>query len=221
MRPLQQLEPAAARRPDASPQQPYGRSRQLHRHPGPLYLLVIALTAALTACGDPQQVIASGAIGAEGRSGDILLRGVRVAAPPQPQYPAGADADVWLTLLNEGRQPDTLTGVSSPAASSVVIRSDDDCDGTPTVVSSLTLPPASSRPGPANSDNPSTTAPFESYSLRLVGLTREVLAGTTISLTFQFQRAPAVTLDVPVRPRQEQANPGHLCDSASTAPSSS
>ena len=185
-----------------------------------MFMLVIALAAGLTGCGDPQQVVASGAIGAEGRSGDILLRGVRVAAPPQPRYPAGANADVWLTLLNEGRQSDTLTGVSSPDADTVVIRTDDDCDGTATTVSSLSLPAADTLPGPVHSDNPSTTRPFESYSLRLVGLTRDVPAGTTVSLTFQFQGAPAVTLEVPVRPRQDQTQPGHLCGSPAASPSS-
>jgi copper(I)-binding protein len=180
----------------------------------------MVLTATLAGCGDPQQVVASGAIGAEGRTGDILLRGVRVAAPPQPLYPAGADAEVWLTLLNEGRQPDTLTGVSSPVAGTVAIRADDDCDGTATTVSTLILPPADTLPAPVHSDNPSTTRPFESYSLRLVDLTRDVLAGTTVSLTFQFQRAPAVTLEVPVRPRQDQAEPGHLCGSPAASPSS-
>jgi len=220
MQRLRQLESISARTPYARPRPSNGSGARSRRRLNSLCLLAVVLTAALTGCGDPQQVVASGAIGAEGRSGDILLRGVRVAAPPQPQYPAGAEADVWLTLLNEGRQPDTLTGVSSPDARSVDIRSDDDCDGTATTVSTLTLPPAITLPGPAYSDNPATTRPFEAYSLRLVNLTREVLAGTTVSLTFEFQRAPAVTLKVPVRPRQEQATPGHLCGSLPAAPPS-
>jgi copper(I)-binding protein len=187
---------------------------------GLLCLMITLLTAALASCGRPQQVIASGAVGADGRSGDILLRGVRVAAPPDPQYPAGADADVWLTLINVGRRPDALVGVTSPVAGTVVIRSDDDCDGTAGTVARLTLPPASGNPGPAASDDPSTTGAFDSYSLRLIGLTREIPAGTSVPITFEFQHAPAVTLTVPVRPRQEQDNPGHVCVGTSPASTS-
>jgi copper(I)-binding protein len=191
--------------------------RRRQRQRGWRCLLAVILTATSTSCGDPQQVSASGAIGADGRSGDILLRGVRIAAPERPQYPAGADADVWLTLLNEGRQPDTLTRVSSPAASMVIIRSDDACDGTVITVSTLTLAPASAVPGPAHSNNPSTADAFDSYSLQLVNLTRDVLAGTSVNITFQFRHAPSVTLAVPVRPLQAQDNPGHLCGSLPAA----
>ena len=103
------------------------------------------------------------------------------------------------------------------AERTVAIYADDDCDGTATTVSTLILPPADTLPAPVHSDNPSTTRPFESYRLRLVDLTRDVLAGTTVSLTFRFQRAPAVTLEVPVRPRQDQASSGHLCGSPPAA----
>jgi hypothetical protein len=65
------------------------------------------------------------------------------------------------------------------------------------------MPPAS--PGPA-----AGVAPFDAYHLQLVDLSRDVPAGTSIDLTFQFRKAPPVTLAVPVRPRQAQDDPGHL-----------
>jgi copper(I)-binding protein len=144
-----------------------------------------------------------------GQTGRILLRDVRIAPPATPAYPAGTDADVWLTLLNEGAEPDALTNVSTPSAEAVLIRWDQDCDGTATTVKELPLTPERAV-NPPQSESQAAAA-FDSYSLQLVHLTSEVLAGTTVDLTFDFAKAESVRLSVPVRPRQEQAEPGHLC----------
>lgn len=52
--------------------------------------------------------------------GNLLLREVAIAAPANgPSYAQGSDANLQLTLVNDGRTPDTLTGVTTSAAASV------------------------------------------------------------------------------------------------------
>lgn len=161
--------------------------------------IVGALLACLllpAACGEPQQVRQSGVMGGNGQVGDILLRSVHVEAPPEPQYPPGADARLWLTLINSGDRADILVDASTAAATAVEIRWDDDCDGTFDTVPGLALAPAE----PAATDPSRAAVPADAYHLRLVGMTREVLAGTTIDVTFHFQYAGEVTMAALVQP---------------------
>jgi copper(I)-binding protein len=94
----------------------------------------IALGAlVLTGCGAGQitqtdtQVAAVN--GASGNAGAISVRNVELAYPGGTgAYTAGASADLTLTIVNTGGTADTLTQITTPAATSVLI--DGKADGT-------------------------------------------------------------------------------------------
>ncbi len=189
-------------------------ARRMGRRGVQLLAAVAVLCAVLAGCYD-NDVIGSNPHGTNAQSGDILLRGVRIAPPPDPSYQAGADPVVWLTIVNAGRQDDTLVRVSSPQAAEVEILWDGDCDGTSEVVPSLRLP-AGAPPDTSVQQAPSAPAgqPLDVYSLRLVDLRGEVLAGTAVPVTFTFANAHPVTVDVPVRPHEGASDRGVGCPPA-------
>lgn len=149
----------------------------------------------------------AGVLGTNARAGAVQLLSVHVDAPPDSTYAAGADAVVWLTLRNGADQPDTLDSVTSPVAGKTEIRWDDNCDGRYTTVGQLILQPAV----PLHEPGPSAVPVFDAYRLRLVDLQRQVLAGTTVPITFRFQRAGSVTVNVPVQPSVPRAEPSTRC----------
>ena len=176
-----------------------------------LVALLAVLTVGLTGCwtGDQHQ-ISSNPAGTNEEAGDLLLLGVRVAGPAAPAFPEGADAPVWLSIVNEGTAVDVLRSVSSPVAGEVEIRWDRACDGTAEVVDELPIRPAGTDRPPAGDPSPAA-APYDAYHLRLVDVTDEVRAGTSIAMTFTFARAGEHTLQVPVRPQGAQVDPGSVC----------
>ena len=169
-------------------------------------LITAALVAAaLGACrvedpnavpGDQPEPFQESVMGANAQVGSILLRSVHVEAPANPRYEPGDDATLWFTLVNEGRQPDTLTSLTSPLTESVEIRWDDNCDGAAQTVPELPLQPVFPRPNASSAGVP----PFDAYSGRLVNFNREVFAGNTVPVTFTFANAGAVTVDALVQP---------------------
>lgn len=154
------------------------------------------IIAIMVAGCDGQQVRQSGVMGADAEVGDIQLRSVHIEAPAGPRYQAGDSAVVWLTVLNQGRQLDNLVDVTTPYGRQVEIRWDQACDGEAEQVDTLPLLPADPVPDPPTFGAP----PFDNYHLRIVGLNREVLAGTTVPLTFSFADAGRVDLQAHVQP---------------------
>ena len=61
--------------------------------------------------------------GAIGTVGSIDLRGVGILAPDSgaASYPQGANAAMTLAIVNTSTKPDTLTSITSPAASGWVL----------------------------------------------------------------------------------------------------
>ena len=153
-----------------------------HGSPGGI-VLAIAVSATLTACSsDPIPTTAGAAMGVDSAIDSVLLRAVHLEAPPGGQYPAGADATVRLTLIDEGPSPETLESVWTPLADRVEIHWDRGCDGDSEAVPGLPLLPT-------NGDDAYRTdlaRPFDPYHLRLVDLRRDVLAGTVVPLVFTF-----------------------------------
>lgn len=186
---------------------------------------VIAVTA-LAACqtedpraipGDQPAPFQESVMGANAEVGEILLRSVHVEAPPNPSYQAGDDATVWFTVFNEGKRQDTLTSLSSTAARSVEIRWDKDCDGQAQTVSAL--PVQSEFPGLDKASG--GVPPFDSYYGRLVDFRQQVLAGTTVPVTFTFAKAGQVTVDAQVQPSTApRPAPTALCHAPSASPAS-
>jgi copper(I)-binding protein len=152
------------------------------------------LAAVLAGCGNPQQVIQSGTVGSNGQIGDVLLRNVYVESPSADGYPAGSDATVRLTLLNQASQPDALTGVTSDVATRADIRADTDCDGTAETLPSLALPARIDLTSPPNGPGPNEAR----YFVRLADLRIGILQGGSVPITFTFRNAGSITLPTPV-----------------------
>jgi hypothetical protein len=74
------------------------------------------LAFVLVSCGDPQHVLQSGTIGANGLVGDVLLRNVHVVPPGGDGYEQGDDATVRFALFNQALEPDALVDVRTDAA---------------------------------------------------------------------------------------------------------
>lgn len=107
--------------------------------------------------------------------GFLAIRNLAVTGPPVGTvWPAGADAPMTLTVVNEGAEADTLVSAATPAATSVAVT------GPPLTV-----------PGLGTSDPASV--------LTLQGLTRELPGGSYIELTMSFERNGSKTMLVPVR----------------------
>jgi copper(I)-binding protein len=167
--------------------------------------------------GDQPEPFQESVMGANAQVGEILLRSVHVEAPQNPSYQPGNDAVVRFTLLNEGRRQDTLTSLTSTAAASVEIRWDDDCDGAARTVSALPLQPAF----PGLTEASGGVPPFDAYYGRLVDFKQQVLAGTTVPVTFTFADAGQVTVEALVQPSSApRPAPTALCQ-APSAPAAS
>lgn len=109
--------------------------------------------------------------------GFLAIRNLAVLGPPAgTTYPAGTDARVKVTVVNEGGEEDRLLSASTPVASGVRV-----VGPTPT----LTVPSLGS------------TDP--AYGLVLEGLTRELPGGSYIDLTLSFERNGTKTMLVPVQ----------------------
>ncbi len=96
----------------------------------------------------------------------------------------------YFVIVNDGGGTDTLTGVTSPAASQASVHETqykgDVAQMVP--IPSLEIPAHGQvefKPG--------------SYHVMLEGLTQDLKEGDTIKITLQFQKSGPVTLDLPIR----------------------
>lgn len=85
-------------------------------------LVAVCATLLTSACAAGQHAQSANVVPAidatSGSIGTILLRNVAIKPPPDgPSYAANAPAQLQFVIVNVGRGPDTLTGVTSPAAS--------------------------------------------------------------------------------------------------------
>lgn len=163
---------------------------------------VCALTVALpvVGCGagqitqtDRQVAAVDGAFGNVGNA--IALRNVYIPYPPNKDgtYPAGSTVPVILTIINQGRSPDELIGVSSPAA------------GQAAVLGTTQIPAGTTVISTAGAAEP--TSPLVVGELRVLLTTSQPLrAGLNTPLTFQFRNAGKITLPVPMAPAATSAS---------------
>lgn len=93
----------------------------------------------------------------------------------------------YLTL--ESRTDDRLTGATTPAADEVMIHSSEEADGVSRMVH---LPALELHAG-----EPVVLAPGGVH-LMLVGLVAKLEEGTSFPMTLRFEKAPEVTIEVPV-----------------------
>lgn len=134
--------------------------------------------------------------------GDLHVRNVRLAAPDTSVYGTGANVPLYLTLSNRGGAADSLTGVTSDDATSVVLTPADATAsatpgvgvgaGEPTPAAAATLP-LGLPTGGAVSLGPDST------HLVLQGIKRQLRPGQSVRVTFSFADAGSTTLTVPVQ----------------------
>jgi copper(I)-binding protein len=170
---------------------------------------VAAVAPVLVSCGEPQRELESGTMGSNGQVGDVVLRNVMVEAPPNHAWRPGDDATVRLTLLSRADRADALVGVRTDAATGVELWADRDCDGVGEQVDRIEVPAEGAVDQPGGVDS--------AYHLRIVGFTRDVLAGTTVPLTFLFEHAGETTLDAMVEATGDGDVPPPTCGTPSTS----
>jgi len=115
---------------------------------------------------------------------------------PDPASPAVAA--VYLTVRNEGSQPDRLVSVSTPAATSASLMTENP-NGTMSALPDLPIPAhgeASLTPGVDH--------------MMLENPNRSVALGQAITVTLRFARAGVITIEVPVVPLSEITNDGGM-----------
>lgn len=138
-------------------------------------LLVLALLGFLAGCRHPMPAVVAGA---------IEIRTPYAFAPV-----VGDEGSAYFTVRNTGTDPDTLIGVSVPAAASVMLHGQKK-DGSITRMVMLDMLPI-----PAGSEV--RLAPGGLH-LMLGGLAPVPRPGDTLQLKLIFARAGAVNLAVPV-----------------------
>ena len=147
---------------------------------------VLVSAALLSACGTglhsrtyQESGREDGAVADLGGRTGVAVRHLHITPPPSGSaHGTGSLAFVTGALVNNGTSADALVGASSDVAGAVTLL----VDGTPTT--SVAIPGLGAAP---------TT-----WSLALIGLTRDLVAATYVPVTLEFQRAGRVTLQVPV-----------------------
>ncbi|MGH3948910.1 MAG: copper chaperone PCu(A)C [Pseudonocardiaceae bacterium] len=137
------------------------------------------------------------ALGSNADLGPIKLRNVYVARSADGSYQPGESTIAFMTLINDGAREDRLNDVTSKQARRVELRWDRACDGTAESVPDVPLLPNGTVPGPADKD----VTGHLPYYLRITGFTERVRAGTTMPMTFHFERAGQITMSVKVQGR--------------------
>lgn len=143
-----------------------------------------ALALALSGCGANFQAQTyqerSTSVGNNSAVGAIAIRNIAIVPSSDGTVAKGSDADVQMTLANDGADDDRLVSATSPAASSVDIVD----RRTGTASPDLTVP----RLG--------TTGSTSGLILRSVS--SELRSGQTVDLTLRFERNGEVTVTLPV-----------------------
>ncbi|GEL17438.1 copper chaperone PCu(A)C [Pseudonocardia asaccharolytica] len=147
---------------------------------------------ALTGCGAgqiSQTAEQTAAVsGANVTAGDIAVRNAMITFPSgvKPErviYPSGGSAPVTVVIANSSDIPDKLLSASSPIASSVQLAGETTVPGEQTLVSG------------GDGTKLSNSRQLE---ITLEGLTGDIRPGLTYPLVLVFERAGAITVDLPV-----------------------
>jgi hypothetical protein len=148
-------------------------------------------------------------VGPSVQVGDLELRGIQLTYPTDGSYSAGDDAELQMGMVNSGSEDDALTGIKGTgfaqvrvtgAASGSVLAS-------PSAGATATTTPP---PAPATSSGggralditiPADSSVFlgeNAPTVTLVDLAQDLTPAQSIELTFTFERAGDVTVNVPV-----------------------
>ena len=142
--------------------------------------LLVAASLALGGCAAGQYSQTADQVaaidGANGTVGDIAVLNARLAPTERQDYPAGSNARLLLWISNDSLNPDTLSGVTTSAASSVRIVGD------PIV------------PGQTLAD----FATEDGTEVIVTGFTQTLDYGVSIPMTFSFATAGTLSLNIPI-----------------------
>ncbi|GAA4853057.1 copper chaperone PCu(A)C [Saccharopolyspora rosea] len=142
--------------------------------------------------------------GGNGVVKQIAIRDAQFTFPASgSDYRAGSSAPLELVLSNQG-QDDKLVSVSSPYAASGTV------GGTTDLRQGTALRAYGAQPQPDQAQQAATGE--RTVDITLNGLKQNITPGVTIPVTFTFQNAGPVTVQVPIgkdhRPRPEHGAPG-------------
>ena len=166
-----------------------------------LWVCALGLVAALAGCGGGN-VQTTATLGVGGRVGDIVVRDAafRFDRPVAGDtvYQPGDEAQLQLTIVNEGDRPDRLVRVTSPIARLGVIIGDARMAGHQVLTAGYQRPLASA-----------TLPGTDAVRIVLLGLRSPVRAGLRYPVVFDFERAGELRLDLPVEnPHTVRSPPG-------------
>ncbi len=173
-----------------------------------VFLLVLSMTLSACSAGQVTQTATQDRdlTGGFGHVGDITIRAVQLAYPPNGVYRPGDQIPVSMAIVNSGRVDDQLIGIAGKAFSGATVTSSPAAPsasvGTPsatpeppptTARSVLSTPDADrAEPTAVNIPIPADQAVFIGPTgpiVMLTGLTRPVDAAQSLQLTLTFARA--------------------------------
>jgi periplasmic copper chaperone A len=184
----------------------------------PTILVAGALVGALALAGCGAGQVANtaeqvaNAPGANTATGPISVRDAVIVFGDTVEgavYSRGESAPLSMTIVNETGEADRLVSASSPFAQSVEISGTTEIPaGRAVVVQGDTNEQGALAPGGVPTVAPNTTPqPEQGATVVLTGLLDDIRAGVSYPVTFVFERAGEVTVDVPVgnseEPREE------------------
>lgn len=173
--------------------------------------------------------------GTNAKIGKLLLREVAIAPPTSgPSYAQGANANLQLVIVNTSGAADSLTGVTTSAAGSITIGSYAATSASASGSSSSSASESSSASSGSSPAAPGGFAPVEvapdssvSFGvgaaksvLVLNSLTNQLFPATVVSVTFQFQNAGSITVQVPVQLTASESPGGQTVTAGLTSESS-
>ncbi|HET9082671.1 MAG TPA: hypothetical protein VFO01_19420 [Trebonia sp.] len=149
---------------------------------GVLALLIPAVAGCEAGANAPTLEFHSASAGAHAVFNGIQITNAFVlAAPSGATVPAGSSASLFVSLYNKNNNSDTLVSATAPGTAASISLS----GGTVAI--------------PANSAPVNLTGPQPKVVLE--NLKKPLSGGSYIPVTFDFQRAGSVTLQVPVEPQ--------------------
>ena len=149
---------------------------------------------ALSACSAGQVTQTAGQnrdkVGAMAEVGDIALRAVELASPRGGSFDAGDDADLLMSISNQGTEDDTLVDISGDGFGGYEVddsTADSGSTGSPRGASELDVPAGAL-----------VHVDGEDVTVTLTDLDESLTTGQILEITFTFENAGEVT--VPVTP---------------------
>ncbi len=159
------------------------------------FVVATMLTAALALAGCSAGTVTqtdttvSGAAGANGQAGEMLIRDLSIDGGANEIVPAGAPAQLKGSLVNQGAVADRLVAVSSPYAVGATP------EGATTIPDHNAVRIVGAEPGPVGPPNLEERV-SGTMRLTLQGSTQVLRPGPTYAVTFTFERAGTITVPV-------------------------